>query len=166
MSALLLRIDKYLETDTDFGAVATLRPRHFKPIAALECGLTDPTCGMIMGKTAELVASDFGISRQEQDEFALRSHQRAGAAIDAGKLKDEIVPVYAGRKFEPVTADIGPRANQTIEALAKLRPIFDRRDGSVTVGNSCQVTDGAATVLAMDADLARAEAELAQHRGG
>ena len=138
-------------------AVATLRPRHFKPIAALECGLTDPTCGMIMGKTAELLASEFGLSRQDQDEFALRSHQRAGAAIDAGKFKDEIVPVYTGRKFEPVTADVGPRANQTIDALAKLKPIFDRRDGTVTVGNACQVTDGAATVLAMDADLAKAE---------
>jgi acetyl-CoA acetyltransferase family protein len=138
-------------------AVATLRPRHFKPIAALECGLTDPTCGMIMGKTAELLASEFGLSRQDQDEFALRSHQRAGAAIDAGKCTEEIVPVYTGKKYEPVTADIGPRGNQTIEALAKLKPIFDRRDGTVTVGNACQVTDGAATVLAMDADLAKAE---------
>jgi len=63
----------------------------------------------------------------------------------------------AGRKFDAVTADVGPRANQTIDALAKLRPIFDRKDGSVTVGNSCQVTDGAASVLLMDADLAKAE---------
>lgn len=138
-------------------AVATLRPRHFKPVAALECGLTDPTSGMIMGKTAEVLAHEFGISRQEQDEFALRSNQRAAAATEMGKFKDETVAIYAGDRFEPVTADVGPRGNQTIDALAKLKPIFDRRDGTVTVGNSCQVTDGAAAVLAMDADLAKAE---------
>ncbi|HSV15106.1 MAG TPA: thiolase family protein [Tepidisphaeraceae bacterium] len=138
-------------------AVATLRPRHFRPVAALEKGLSDATVGMNMGKTAEVLAQEFGISRREQDEFALRSHQRAVAAAAAGKFKDEIVPVYAGKRFEPITADIGPRTGQTLEALAKLKPIFDRRDGSVTVGNSCQVTDGAATVLAMDAELAKTE---------
>jgi len=137
--------------------MATLRPRHFRPVAALECGLTDPTCGLIMGKTAEILAHEFGISRREQDEFALRSHQRAAAAITAGRFKEETVPVYAGDGLEPVTADVGPRANQTLDALAKLAPIFDRRDGTVTVGNSCQLTDGAAAVLAMDADLAKAE---------
>jgi len=139
------------------GAVATLRPRHFRPVAALECGLTDPTCGLIMGKTAEILAQEFGISRREQDEFALRSHQRATEAASAGRFKDEMVPVYAGKRFDPVTSDVGPRANQTLEALGKLKPIFDRRDGTVTVGNSCQVTDGAAAVLAMDAEMARAE---------
>ncbi|MGB7159493.1 MAG: thiolase family protein [Tepidisphaeraceae bacterium] len=138
-------------------AVATLRPRHFRPVAALECGLTDPTCGLIMGKTAEVLAQEFGVSRREQDEFALRSHQRAAAAESAGRFKDELVAVYAGDRFEPVTADVGPRANQSLEALAKLKPIFDRRDGTVTVGNSCQVTDGAAAVLTMDAELAKAE---------
>lgn len=138
-------------------AVARLRPRHFRPVAALECGLTDPTCGLIMGKTAEILAHEFGISRQEQDEFALRSHQRAVAAASAGRFQEETVPLYAGERLEPVTADVGPRANQTLDALAKLTPVFDRRDGTVTVGNSCQVTDGAAAVLAMDADLAKAE---------
>ena len=138
-------------------AVATLRPRHFKPVAALECGLTDPTCGMIMGKTAEILAQEFGVSRREQDEFALRSHQRAAEAEKTGRFNDELVPVYAGDRFEPVTSDVGPRANQSLDALAKLKPIFDRRDGSVTVGNSCQVTDGAAAVLTMDADLAKSE---------
>ena len=135
--------------------ITSLRPRHFKPIAGLEVGLTDPTCGMIMGKTAELLAQEFGISRRDQDEFALLSHRRACAAIEAGKFNPEIVPVYVERKFEPVTADIGPRANQTLEALAKLKPIFDRRDGTVTVGNSCQVTDGAAAVLVADPQVAR-----------
>ncbi len=139
------------------GAIATLRPRHFRPLAALECGLTDPTCGLNMGTTAEILAQEFGISRREQDQFALRSHQRAVAATAAGRFDREIVPVYTGDRFEAVTADIGPRANQTLEALAKLAPVFDRRDGTVTVGNACQVTDGAAAVLLMDGDLARAE---------
>ena len=137
-------------------AVATLRPRHFRPVAALERGLTDPTCGLIMGKTAEILAQEWGSSRREQDEFALRSHQRAAAAIAAGRFKDEIMPFFAGgEKFQPVTEDVGPRPNQTIDALAKLKPIFDRRDGTVTVGNSCQVTDGAAAVLMTDGETAR-----------
>jgi len=138
-------------------AIATLRPRHFKPVAALERGLTDPTCGLIMGKTAEILAQEWNVSREEQDGFALHSHERAIAAQKAGKFKDEIVPVYAGKRFDAVTEDVGPRAGQTMDALAKLKPIFDRRDGTVTVGNSCQVTDGAAAMLVMDAELADAE---------
>lgn len=140
-------------------AAATLRPRHFKPIAGLELGLTDPTCNMIMGQTAELLASEFGISRSEQDEFALRSHQRAAAAMKAKRFDSEICPVYVPGSggFEAITEDIGPRDNQTIEALAKLKPIFDRRDGTVTVGNSCQITDGAAALLLADPDYAQSE---------
>jgi acetyl-CoA C-acetyltransferase/acetyl-CoA acyltransferase len=140
-------------------AMTTLRPRHFKPIAGLEVGLTDPTCDMIMGKTAELLASEFGISRREQDEFALRSHQRAVAAAAAGRFKAEITPMYTASKggFDAVTEDVGPRAGQTMEALAKLKPIFDRRDGTVTVGNACQVTDGAVALLMTDEHHAAAE---------
>jgi acetyl-CoA C-acetyltransferase/acetyl-CoA acyltransferase len=137
-----------------------MRPRHFKPIVGLELGLTDPTCGMIMGKTAELLASEFGLSRRDQDEFALLSHQRATAAMKAGRFKDEISPIHvpAGSKgFETLAEDNGPRANQTIDALAKLKPIFDRRDGSVTVGNSCQVSDGAVALLVADEEYARSE---------
>ena len=141
------------------GAIGSLRPRHFKPIAGLEVGLTDPTCDMIMGKTAEKVASEFGISRRDQDEFALRSHQRAVAAIEAGRFKDEICPVYVSKRsdFTAVTEDVGPRNGQTIEALAKLKPIFDRRDGTVTVGNACQITDGAVALVMTDAEHAKAE---------
>jgi acetyl-CoA C-acetyltransferase/acetyl-CoA acyltransferase len=139
------------------GAFASLRPRHFKPVAALEVGLTDPTNGMIMGKTGEVLAHEFGISRDEQDAFALESHRRAAAAIEAGLFDDQIMPVYAGRKYKPVTADVGPRADQSIEALAKLRPIFDRRDGTITVGNACQITDGAVGVLLMDSKMAEGE---------
>jgi acetyl-CoA C-acetyltransferase/acetyl-CoA acyltransferase len=136
-------------------AMAAMRPRHFKPVAALEQGLTDPSCDMIMGKTAEVLAHEYGVSRREQDEFALRSHQRASAAAEQGRFDDEIAPFYAGERFEAVTRDVGPRGNQTMEALGKLRPLFDRRDGTVTVGNSCQITDGAASLLLADAGFAR-----------
>jgi len=141
------------------GAIGALRPRHFKPIAGLEVGLTDPTNEMIMGKTAELIASEFGISRKDQDEFALRSHHKAAAAMASGRFKEEIVPVYVpGRDgFEAVSEDVGPRDNQTLEALAKLKPIFDRKDGTVTVGNACQITDGAAALVLTDPDYASAE---------
>ncbi len=137
--------------------LATLRPRHLRPVWGGELGLTDPLCGMIMGKTAEVLAHEFAISRREQDDFALRSHRRATQAAQSDRFDDQLTPVYAPRRFDPVTADVGPRANQSDEALAKLRPIFDRADGTVTVGNCCQVTDGAACVLLADADLARAE---------
>src|SRR5687767_11156525 len=140
-------------------ATASLRPRHFKPVAGLEVGLTDPTCDMIMGKTAELLASEFNISRREQDEFALRSPRKAAEAMAAGRFSAEICPVYvpAGKGYEAVTEDVGPRAGQTMEALGKLKPIFDRRDGTVTVGNACQITDGAVALLVADAEAARAE---------
>jgi acetyl-CoA acetyltransferase family protein len=139
------------------GAAVSFRPRHFKPIAALERGLTDPTCGLIMGKTAEILAQEWNITRKQQDEFALRSHKLAAEAMAAGRFSDEIVPYFAGSRFEAVTEDVGPRANQTMDALAKLKPIFDRRDGTVTVGNACQVTDGAVALLMTDEDYARAE---------
>ena len=135
-------------------AVCALRPKHFKPIAGLKLGLTDPTCGMIMGETAEVLAHTFGISREEQDAFALHSHEKAVAA--AVRLGEQIATYYVGERFTPVSSDIGPRENQSLEALARLRPFFDRRDGTVTVGNACQVTDGAAMLLV--ADHAAAEA--------
>jgi len=104
-------------------AAATMRPRHFKPVAGLELGLTDPTVNMIMGKTAEVLVQEFGISRREQDEFAMKSHEKAVHATNAGLFDDEIVPVYAGDRFEPVTRDNGPRPGTTMESLGKLRPL-------------------------------------------
>ena len=112
----------------------------------LQLGLTDPVCGLNMGQTAEVLAKEFGITRQEQDAFALVSHQRAIAA--RGVLKEEIVPVIPGPKYKKaVELDNGPRDNQTMEALAKLKPVFDKYTGTVTAGNASQITDGAAAVL-------------------
>jgi acetyl-CoA acyltransferase len=129
-------------------ALVALRPRRMMPRSALLEGLTDPVCGLNMGRTAENLAREFGIERTEQDELALESHRRAVAARDSGRLAAEIAPVFVGPRFERVIEhDIGPREKQSMEALAKLRPVFERHDGTVTAGNSCQVTDGAAAVL-------------------
>ncbi|HET7507714.1 MAG TPA: thiolase family protein [Solirubrobacterales bacterium] len=101
-----------------------------------------------MGETGENVAERYGISREDQDAFALRSHQRAVAAREAGKFDEEIVAVQARRGRETVTvdADEGPRADTSIEKLAKLRPAF-REGGTVTAGNASSLNDGAACLL-------------------
>ncbi|MCQ9207961.1 MAG: thiolase family protein, partial [Omnitrophica bacterium] len=131
-----------------------IRPRYLKPVPGLVLGLTDPVCGLNMGQTAEVLAKEFGITRKEQDEFALLSHKRAVAA--RLKLQEEIAAVYVPPKFDLVVeADNGPRENQTMEALSKLRPFFDKYTGTVTVGNSCQVTDGACALLIMKEEKAR-----------
>jgi acetyl-CoA acetyltransferase family protein len=110
-----------------------------------------------MGDTAENVARRFGISRREQDEFALRSHLRAAAARAGGRFAAEIAPLPAPPGFEALVGeDNGIRPDQTADALARLRPVFDKRNGDVTVGNSCQITDGAVAMLATSVARARA----------
>lgn len=126
-----------------------------KPVVSIVEGLTDPFVGKNMGETAEILAKEFGISRQEQDEFALRSHQKTSAAQKNGTLAQEITPVFLPPKYtDVVSEDVGPRENQTMEALGKLKPFFDRRTGTVTAGNSCPITDGAAMVLMMSREKA------------
>ena len=110
-----------------------------------------------MGETAERVAQKYEISREDQDAFALRSHQRALAAQKSGRLAEEIVPLAVPqKKGEAVTlsADEGPRADTTLEALAKLRPAF-AQGGSVTAGNSSPLNDGATALVVMSSDEAR-----------
>ncbi len=110
-----------------------------------------------MGETAENVAERYGVSREDQDAFALESHRRAVAAAEAGRFDDEIVTVDVPQpKGEPVTvhADEGPRPDTTLERLAALRPVF-RRGGSVTAGNSSQINDGAACLALATAERAR-----------
>jgi acetyl-CoA C-acetyltransferase/acetyl-CoA acyltransferase len=124
------------------------RPSFLAPVVALREGLTDPVSGLLMGETAELLARDFKISRDEQDEYALESYRRAEAAIESGRLSAEVAPAIAlDAESGAVTKDDGPRAGLTLEKLAKLPPYFDRRNGTVTVGNSCQITDGAVALL-------------------
>jgi len=132
------------------------RPRYLKPIIGLMQGLTDPVSGLMMGSTAEILAQDFGIDRQEQDEFALSSHKKAEAAIKAGTLKEEISPiVYDLKAGKVMEDDDGVRFGQNMEALGKLRPFFDRKNGTVTAGNSSQVSDAAAAVVLMSESKAK-----------
>lgn len=118
-----------------------------------------------MGLTAEAVANQFKISREDQDEFAFNSHQKAIKAISEGKFKDQVVPIQVeqiyvdenGKKASKsytVATDEGPRADTSKEALAKLRPVF-AADGSVTAGNSSQMSDGAAFVLVMSENMVK-----------
>lgn len=132
--------------------LARFYPKYFNIQKSLQIGLklglTDPVCGLNMGQTAEVLAKEFGISRDQQDEFSLMSHQRAMAAKEI--FKEEITPVILPPKYKDVIEeDNGPRENQTMEALAKLKPFFDRRSGTVTAGNSSQITDGAVALLIM-----------------
>lgn len=132
------------------GLLAGFRPKHFVPRVALIEGLTDPTCGLIMGKTAEILAREFDVSRQEADAYALESHRRAAAATEAGHYQSELcphLPLGARAGDRSLVADDGIRADQSLARLAKLRPYFERPDGVVTVGNSCGVTDGAVAVI-------------------
>jgi 3-oxoadipyl-CoA thiolase len=111
-----------------------------------------------MGETAENVAERYGISREAQDRFALRSHERAVAAHDDGRLADQLVPIEApslnGRETTRVDADEGPRADTSLEELARLRPIF-RDGGTVTAGNASPLNDGAACLVLAADDVAR-----------
>jgi acetyl-CoA C-acetyltransferase/acetyl-CoA acyltransferase len=151
-----MRLGRARRLGSRAAALAGFRPRHFKPVAGLELGLTDPVSGLNMGETAEVLAREFGIGREAQDAFALRSHQRAAAAWAAGRMRQEVVAVPIPPRYDSVAdADNGIRENQTIEALAKLRPVFDRGWGTVTAGNSSQITDGAAALVLASARRAR-----------
>src|SRR5260370_18065207 len=130
-----------------------------KIIDAMVGALTDPFDDCHMGVTAENVAAKWGITRQPQDELALQSHQRAVAAIKAGYFKEQILPIKSKVKGQTVVFDTDqhPKADTTLEKLAKLRPAF-KGDGSVTAGNASGINDAAAAVVLM-------EASQAQQRG-
>lgn len=113
---------------------------------------------MGLGETAEVVAEEFGVTREAQDAFALESQRRAAVAIREGRFDAEIVPVPVhSRKGDPVmvSADEHPRSDTTMETLSRLRPVF-RKDGTVTAGNSSGINDGAAALLVMEEGRARA----------
>ncbi len=129
-------------------AAIGFRPADFAPVVGLQLGLTDPVSGLNMGETAEVLAREFDISREAQDRFALASHHKAAAAREAHPR--EIVPVYLpGSKAGFADRDNGVREGQTMEALARLAPVFERPAGTVTAGNSSQISDGAAALLVM-----------------
>ena len=135
-------------------ALAKFRPGYLAPVIGIMKGLTDPNVGLLMGQTAENLAYRFDISRTQQDEYAVRSHQRVARAQDEGWL-DEVVPVFDDKGVLHA-ADDGLRRDSSVENLAKLKPFFDRKYGTVTAGNSSQVTDGAVwLILATEEGLKR-----------
>ena len=121
-------------------------------------GFSCPLADMLMGETAEKLARDLSLDRNSQDEFALESQRKAGAAIEAGRFDDEIIPVeVAGRKGTVVVAaDEHPRPGATLEKIASLPAVFDREAGTVSAGNSSGITDGAAALLLMSEEAAEA----------
>jgi len=132
-------------------AIFSLRPVLLKPVITLIHGLSDPLVKLSMGQTAEIVADRFKISRAEQDAYAIQSHQRLAAAFDSGDMKDEIQVLYDsnGKHY---MEDTGMRRDSKIEKLATLRPVFDRKYGSVTSANSSQITDGSAMLILASED--------------
>ncbi len=125
--------------------LASFKPANLKPIIGLLRGLTDPTVGLNMGHTAEILADKFTISRQEMDEFAVASHQKLLAAHEAGRLSEiETIYDWEGHVYHH---DEGARADSSVGRLAKLKPVFDKKFGMVTPGNSSQITDGAAWLM-------------------
>jgi len=119
-------------------------------------GLLDPLCGLIMGETAENLVDRYGLSRTEQDEFALESQHKAGAGAEGRAAELFAVEAPSGRDTLTVTEDEHPRPDTTLEGLARLKPVF-REGGSVTAGNSSGITDGAAAMVLMSESRAEAE---------
>ncbi len=150
----LLKAD--LKQVVDMVTTSPTAETPYKPIIGVMKGLTDPFVGINMGQTAEILAKEFGLTREQQDQFSLTSHQKSVKAIKEGRFREEIAPVFLPPQFsEVISDDIGPRDGQTIEALAKLKPFFDKATGTITAGNSCPITDGAAMVLLMSREKAK-----------
>ena len=135
-------------------ALSRIRPKDLVPVTP---AIAEPSTGETMGESAEKMAKLNAIAREEQDHFALRSHRLAAAGTADGRLTAEIMPVYVPPKFESVlTSDNGIREDTSYEALAALKPVFDRKYGTVTAGNSSPLTDGGACVLLMNEEKAKA----------
>ncbi|HSK20455.1 MAG TPA: acetyl-CoA C-acyltransferase FadI [Longimicrobiales bacterium] len=134
-------------------ALAGIRPKDLAPITP---AIAEPSTGETMGESAERMAKENGITREAQDRWALRSHQLAAQGTADGRLTAEIVPTFIPPKYEEVIdRDNGIRSDTTAEKLAALKPVFDRRYGSVTAGNASPLTDGASAVLLMSEERAR-----------
>ncbi len=148
MTDLFVKLMRARSVGDKLKVMSSFRPPYLSPIIAIEQGLTDPFCGMNMGQTAEVLAREFDITRTQQDEYALNSHKKALSAIENGFFENEIVPILIGKNLDKIMSrDTGPRVDCSIEKLQKLRPYFDKKTGSVTVGNACPITDGGSAML-------------------
>jgi len=153
-SDVLVAASKAKTLGARLGAFTKLRPRDFIPVTP---AIAEASTGETMGQSAEKMAKINHIPRDEQDQFALRSHRLAAAGTQDGRLTAEIMPYYAPPKYEKwETSDNGIRTDTSPEQLAALKPVFDRKYGTVTAGNSSPLTDGAAAVILMSEEKARA----------
>src|SRR5205814_3506855 len=154
LADILVDASKTKSLPARLGVLSRIRPRHLVPVTP---AIAEPSTGMSMGQSAEKMAKENHISREAQDRWALRSHQRAAQGTSDGRLTAEIVPWLPTRDGEAiVTADNGLRTDTSLEATTKLKPVFDRRYGSVTAANSSPLTDGASAVLLMSEEKAKA----------
>src|SRR5918992_3918822 len=153
MAEKLVAVSRAKTTARRIKLLASIRPRDLVPITP---AIAEPSTGETMGESAEKMAKINHISREAQDEFALRSHERAAAGIEDGRITSETAPVSPPpRSPPPVASDNGIRTDTSIDQLRALKPVFDRRYGSVTAGNSSPLTDGASAVLLMSAERAK-----------
>jgi len=153
-SELLVQAGRARSLGQRLRTLAQVRPRDLVPVTP---AIAEPSTGETMGQSAEKMAKENGITREAQDAFALRSHQLAAAGTADGRLTAEIAPVFVPPGYAPVvTADNGIRTDSTLEQLAALKPVFDRRYGTVTAANASPLTDGASAVLLMSGEAAEA----------
>jgi acetyl-CoA acyltransferase len=134
--------------------LSKIRPKDLAPDAP---AIAESSTGLTMGESAEKMAKENGITREEQDKFAAQSHHRAAAAFASGRFADEVMTVVVPPRYDEVLAkDNIIREDTTVEALGRLRPVFDRKYGTITAGNSSPLTDGASAILLMSEDRAKA----------
>lgn len=153
LADVLVRASKAKTLAQRLALFRTLRPKDLLPRSP---AVRDYSTGLTMGEISEQMAKSHGISREQQDEFALRSHRLAHQAWEEGKLDGEVMHAFVGAGQTSIHRDNNIRGDASLEALAKLKPAFDRRHGTVTAGNSTPLTDGASAVVLMKASRARA----------
>ena len=135
-------------------AFSRLRPQHLAPDVP---AIAESTTGLTMGQSAEIMAKENGIARDAQDQFAYQSHMRASEAFESGRFDDEVMTVLVPDKYETIVKEDNLiRSDTTLEKLSTLKPVFDRKYGSITAGNSSPLTDGAAAILLMSESKAKA----------
>jgi acetyl-CoA acyltransferase len=153
-SDALVTASKQKSMGGKLGAFSKIRPKDLAPDAP---AIAESTTGLTMGESAEKMAKANGITREAQDKFALQSHHRAAAATESGRFKDEVMPVVVPPGFDNVVeTDNLIRGDSTLDAMAKLKPVFDRKYGTITAANASPLTDGAAAVLLMSEEKAKA----------
>jgi acetyl-CoA acyltransferase len=153
MSEKLVAFSKAKNPSQQLRILGSIRPKDLVPISP---AIAEPSTGETMGQSADKMAKINHIARDDQDQFALRSHRLAAAGTDDGRLTAEIVPVYVPPKYTTaLTSDNGIRTDTSLEQLRALKPAFDKKYGTVTAGNASPLTDGASAVLLMSEERAQ-----------